>query len=456
MIDNIKRPRSSDDSKLQRDSKRAKISPLDKLSLARRHTIFFPKVEDPNSPISLPGDHSQKHGDRDRDQQNRVAEEQKEYKANSGTADQSLTQTYVERVSQAEMSRREGFVSEMDSTGTPERDLFGKSLMQRAKETVGWSWQTLSEKSLTRCAKETVEWTWQNGVKSFSAKKFMRYLVMYLAASHMFKADAVKIYGKNGCSIDSHLIIHGDSPEYNNARRIVEARFEKTFPKLVERYAKDPCDKKYEKIRVTFDPNLKSNGEKVLAKVPASDPTHVYFRPVESEYTKLGTTLGSTALHEFSHVVQDFIIPPPENYPESVVSWVQEVLASYNLFIYGTKQDRKRCQVPPNLEPTYHYGYTEVAGAGFVVWLDKKFPGFVDNINKIAQEKQITWKDIENLARGRSLLEKFTRSRSLPDLWEEYKKINFTAEMSQFIEEQRQKYLGSDQQGKGKEKKDEL
>jgi hypothetical protein len=436
--------RSSHDNELQKDSKRTEESPLDKLSPGKRHKLFS-KVEDQNRSNSLPGDNSQKHGDTN--QQNKVAKERKEYKEKSGTTDQSLPQTSVERVSQAETSKREGFVSNMDRAGIAE----GESSRS--------SWETvksLLEKSLRQCAKETVEWTWQNGVKSFSAKKFMRYLVMYLAVSRPLIADAVKIYGKNGCSIDSQLVFDKHPSEYNNARHIVEARFEKTFPKLVERYAKDPCDKKYEKIQVTFDPHLKSKGEKVLAKVPSYDPTHVYFQPVESEYTKLGTTLESIALHEFAHVVQDFIIPPPEDYPKSAVRWVQEVLASYNVFIYGTKQDRKRCLVPPNLEPTHHYGYTEVAGAGFMVWLDKKFPGFVDNINKLSQEKQIMWKDIENLARGRSLLEIFTRGRSLWDLWEEYKKINFTAEMSQFIEEQREKYLGSSQQRKGKEKKDEL
>lgn len=174
--------RLSDDNALKRDISRANPlkRPLDSLDLATRHEIFFRKVEDQKSPKSLPGDKSQKHGDIN--QHNNGAKEQKESKENSGTAGKSLTQTDVDHISQAETSRREGFVSNMDSAGIPEREssrsswetvksLFEKSITQRAKETVGWAWQTLFEKSITRRAKETVEWTWQNGVRSFPAKK---------------------------------------------------------------------------------------------------------------------------------------------------------------------------------------------------------------------------------------------------------------------------------------------
>ncbi len=263
--------RLSDDNALQRDISRANPpkSPLDYLDLATRHEIFFRKVEDQKSPKSLPGDKSQKYGDIN--QHNNVDKEQKEYKENSGTAGKSLTQTDVEHVSQAETSRREGFVSNMDSAGIPEREssgsswetvksLFEKSITQRAKETVGWAWQTLSEKSLPQRAKETVEWTWQNGVRSFSAKKIMRGLVMYLAVSGSLRpADAVKIYGKDGCSLDSHLVFDEHPREYDNARRIVETRFERSFANLMERYATDPCNEKYKEIRVTFNSSLWSS-----------------------------------------------------------------------------------------------------------------------------------------------------------------------------------------------------
>lgn len=258
---------------------------------------------------------------------------------------------------------------------------------------------------------------------------------MYLAVSGPLIADAVKISGKNGCSIDSHLVIDDHPPAYNNARHVVEARFKSKFPKLAERYAKNPCDRKYEKIRVTFDRHLKLEGEEVGGVVYPDEPTHVFLRPIESD-REYGTP-GSRALHEFSHVVQDFILPSPEDYPNSAVSWVHEALADYNSYIYGTKQDTKHWPVPPNLESFPHYGYIKIVG-GFTLWLDKKFPGFVDNINKISQKKQIEWKDIENLT-----------DKPLMDLWEEYKKIDFIAEMSQFLEEQRQKYLDSDQQRNG-------
>ena len=430
--------RSLDDSTLQRDTKSPK-SPLDHLDLATRHKIFFQKVEDQKSPQSLPGDNSQKHGDIN--QQNEVAKERKESKENSCTADESLIQARVEHVSQAKMGRREGFACTIDSAEIPNREssrsyweivksLSRRSLSQLAKETVGHAWQTLSEKSLTQCAKETVEWTWQNGVKELSWKKCMRLLVTYLAVLAPFATNAVKIYGKNGCSIDSHLIIDKYPRGYENARRIVKERFEQTFPKLVERYAKDPCNKQYEKIQVTFQPHL----SEALGCIDRNDPTHVFLDPIESEHTRADSTLGATAVHEFSHVTQNFMVSPCMIEDYSALQWLEEALACYNVLIYGTKQDTQHWRVSPNRWSYERYtDSSNKVSSGFVLWLDKKFPGFVDRSYQMAQEKLISWNDLEKLASG----------QSLESLWRKYKKINFATEISPFIEEQRRKYLVS-------------
>jgi hypothetical protein len=424
--------RSLDDNTLRGDTRSPK-SPLDHLDLATRHTIFFRKVEDQNSPKGLLGDNSQKHGDIN--QQNEVAKERKESKENSCTADESLIQ--------AKMGKQEGFVSTIDSAQTPKREssgshwetvklLAGKSLTRLANEAVGRAWQMLSEKSLTQCAKETVEWTWQNGVKALSWKKCMRLLVTYLAVSAPFATNAVKIYGKNGCSMDSHLIIDEHPRGYKNARRIVKERFEQTFPKLVERYAKDPCNKQYEKIHVTFQPHLSG----ALGYIVRNDPTHVFLDPIESKHTREDSSLGATTVHEFSHVTQNFMVSSPfmiEDY--SALRWLEEALACYNVLIYGTKQDTQHWRVSPNRWSYERYTESSKKASGFVLWLDKKFPGFVDRSYQMAQEKLISWNDLEKLAGG----------QSLERLWQKYKKINFATEMSPFLEEQRRKYLESDQ-----------
>jgi hypothetical protein len=113
--------------------------------------------------------------------------------------------------------------------------------------------------------------------------------------------------------------------------------------------------------------------------------------------------------------------------------WLEEAQANYNLLIYGTEKTSKILKLPPNLWQCNDYT-TAYCGGGFMLWLDKKFPGFVDKSNRMAQEKLISWNDLEKLAGG----------QSLESLWRKYKKINFATEISPFIEEQRRKYLESD------------
>jgi hypothetical protein len=461
----IERLQIVDDSASQKGTRKTDSpkSPLDRLSPEKRHLIFSQKVDGRISQKSLLGDNSQKQ--RYMNPQNKLTEKQPK---NDDIADEALIQAHVEHVSQDKTGRREGFASTLDSAEIPPKRessrsygetvklLSEKSLTQFAKETVGWAWQTLSEKSLTQLAKETVTWTWQNGVKALSAKKFMHYLAMYLAVSSLRPANAIKIYGKNGCSIDSHLIIYEYPPDYDNAGRIVKEQFEQTFPKLVERYAKDPCDKKYEKMQVFFDPSFDPAGY-----IPQTEPTYVFLRPIESEYTDRNRTLRSAVIHAFSHVPLDIVALSHGNDGFSVVydkykflidkfithltgdtllayRWVANAVADYNVYIYGTKQDTEHWPLPPNLES--YDDYTTIyppAASGFVFWLDRKFPGFVDEIIRIAQERYISFEDIEKCAGGQSLRK----------LWREYKKdIDFATKMPQFIEEQRQKYLGSDQE----------
>jgi hypothetical protein len=443
MKQEFNRFRLIDDSKLKRDTKSPK-SPLDHLDLATRHTIFFRKVEDQKSLQSLPGENTQKHWDIN--QQNKVAKEREESQENSCTADESLTQACVEHVSQAKTGRREGFACTLDSAETSKREssesswetvksLAGESLTRLREETVGRAWQTLAGKSLTQLAKETVEWTWQNGVKALSWKKCMRLMVMYLTVSAPFAADAVKIYGKNGCSIDSHLSIDMYTRGYENDLRIVKEQFKQTFPKLVERYAKDPCDKKFEKIRVTLKHDLgrASDGGELFGYMHASEPTHLFW--------KLGNPFfESLVIHEFSHVPQfiDGGTCKIRNDKLTAYHWLMEAHASYNTLVYSPKLDTRHLRFPPNLWPSGHYTALDADGpvGGFMLWLDKKFPGYVDKSNRMAQEKCISWED----------LEKLTGRQSLESLWQKYKKINFATEMLPFIEGQRRKYLGSDQQ----------
>ncbi|HEY4036319.1 MAG TPA: hypothetical protein VGL94_20355 [Ktedonobacteraceae bacterium] len=302
--------------------------------------------------------------------------------------------------------------------------------------------KSLSITDVTQLVKGTMDWIRQNGVKSLSGKSFMQLMVIGLALSGPYTVDAVKIYGKKGCSTDSDVFIDEHPSSYDNAHRVVTARFNERFAQLVERYAKDPCDKKFEKIRVTLDPNLPYP---VLGYVNDAEETpHILLQAIESEHTKQKFSIGRTALHEFSHIPhQDFVMPPLyEDFPGSAVEWVGEACAEYNVFIYGTKQDMEHIPFPPNLEPIHHYTKLSpptIAGS-FMLWLNKRFPGFVDKSSQLAMEKLITWKDLEQLTDG----------QPLKDHWEEYKKIDFAAEMSQFIKEQRQKHLGSDQQRKEK------
>ncbi len=159
--------------------------------------------------------------------------------------------------------------------------------------------------------------------------------------------------------------------------------------------------------------------------VNPGDPTHVFL--------SLKSPLEAVALHEFSHVVQ---LVDARFCQSDARLWLWEAQASYNVLVYGAKLYAKHLRFPPNLRSSDHY--TSVYGKiveGFMLWLDKSFPGFVDKSYQMTQKNCISWKDLEELTGG----------QSLERLWQKYKKINFATEMSPFLEEQWRKYLESDQ-----------
>ncbi len=162
--------------------------------------------------------------------------------------------------------------------------------------------------------------------------------------------------------------------------------FHQSYPKLVKRF-ENPKRPAPRHIDVIFDPNIEApafcSGDKIT---------------VSSKWLKEHPDDFALLTHELTHAVQRY---------DSAPGWLTEGIADYARYLY-TPGKQLDWSLPNRLTKRQSYKDSYRTSAKFLVWLDEKHAGSVDQIHRKLQDGDFSIDDFEKIT-----------GKSVDLLWEE-------------------------------------
>jgi hypothetical protein len=162
--------------------------------------------------------------------------------------------------------------------------------------------------------------------------------------------------------------------------------FYESYPKLLKRF-ENPDRPAQRKIKLVFKNDIRVPGY-----------SHHDTVVVSTNWLRKHPDDIGLFTHELTHLVQAYPSPEP--------GWLTEGVADYARHLYGPEK-QPGWSLPKKLRPDQSYRNSYGVTARFLVWLDEKHPGTVDQLHRKMQQKTfaiedfatITGKDVETLWR---------------------------------------------------------
>jgi len=206
-------------------------------------------------------------------------------------------------------------------------------------------------------------------------------LILFSASLNFSQAKETSEYRENGYT----LIFINDDPTFDPH---VKWRLIETFFRLYPTMAKDFNADATKTVTFSIEPG---------PGVAATSGTTVHF---SADHLRRNPKDIDVATHEIMHLVQA--------YPDANPWWLTEGIADYARHKYGLDNKSAGWELP-NYATGQSYTNSYAVTARFLVWLEKKTPGIVKNLDLAMRSgtyKIEIWKD--------------QTGKSLDELWSEY------------------------------------